>query len=218
MLPKPLIIAILPKKKGEKTVTESAKKLFGRHGNGKVKCTGDLDAFYYRMHTGDENGKTTYKWGEIVLCDLAEQKIVSKCSAVKEKDASYIITLANETSEGVGNESSSSWNAKPGYVMTGRIHVGDENEPSTIISKQIVVKDKATGNVLPLSADTPVVITSEKESNGTNVQVPLVNAVKIDGISTTLYLPITGRTHSGDENGKTDTYFTKYSLAGTSEA
>ena len=214
MLPKPLIIAILPKEKGEKTVTESAKKLFGRHGNGKVKCTGDLDAFYYRMHTGDENGKTTYKWGEIVLCDLAEQKIVSKCSAVKEKDASYIITLANETSEGAGNESSSSWNAKPGYVMIGRIHVGDENEPSTIISKQIVVKDKNTNTVLALKADETTPVTSNKESDGTNVQFPLENAVKIEGIPTTLYLPITGRTHSGDENGKTVTTFTKYSLAG----
>ena len=32
MLPKPFIIAILPKKNGEKTVTESAKRPFG-HGD-----------------------------------------------------------------------------------------------------------------------------------------------------------------------------------------
>jgi len=55
-----------------------------------------------------------------------------------------------------------------------------------------------------------VVITAQKESDGTEAYFKLGNYSDADGIRHEVYLPITARRHWGDENGKTQTTFARY--------
>lgn len=193
-------IAIVPE--NEETFQESAK-----HGGGTIDCSGEREAIYCRIHNGDENGNTTYKWGEIVLVDAESRKIISAYKG-NEITSDFKLSLTDKTSTEFEKESRSDWIAASDYVMTGRIHKGDENGKSTIISKKINIQYKDTSldfNIIKNEHQTV------KESSGEIVQYPIENCIDPNGNEITLYLPIIGRTHEGDENGDTTTMFAMYS-------
>ncbi len=197
---KKYFLAIIPT--DEITIQESAKK----SGNGTIECTGECQAIYCRIHSGDENGYTTYKWGDLVVVDAENRKIVSAYEQNKSvKD--FVVSLTDPKSDALGKESKSNWVAAANYVMTGRKHTGDENGDSVIYSKKVVVKIGNETADFNLEASEEVI--SPKESSGTVVQYAIENCVDINGEPTTLYLPITGRSHNGDENAKTVTTFSK---------
>lgn len=200
-------IGILPTDDGN--IKESDKKIFGTHGDGKIEAKGDNAAFYYRRHSGDENGQTYYKWGTVVVIDYYTHCIVSDCKGVKSPK--FCLSLIEEKNQNVIHESSSDWIADSEYVMTGRIHVGDENQPSNIISKRIYVTLKENvDSCIELEKCNPKTVISKKESDGTDVMYEIGEFYDVDGKPVTIYLPITGRNHSGDENGKTITTFTQF--------
>lgn len=202
-------VGVLPlDKNGSGNIQESAKKALGRHGDGEIKATGDNTAFYYRMHTGDENGQTYYKWGTVVVIDDENKKIVSDCKGVSSPK--FSLSLVDEKNKNVGAESDSDWTADNGYVMTGRIHVGDENKPSNIISKMIHITLTTNGTIIELKQRQNFPQEVSDESDGTDVQHAVGQFTAPDGKPATIYLPITGRKHSGDEHGETTTTFSRF--------
>lgn len=194
------------------TITESGKRDWIH--NGTIKCPPEC-GIYYRVHGGDENGKTTYKYGLVTLIDAENMQAVEngKVDGIKpiETGACYLL-LGKEEEHSVGKESTSDWTAEKGYILTGRKHIGDENAITFMYSRPISVKRVVVlgkDETLPLQIESTCMVESKKESDGTEVKMLLGESAGL--LSTnSFYLPITGRMHKGDENKKTITTFTKY--------
>lgn len=194
------------------TITESGKR--DRIHNGTIKCPSNY-GIYYRVHGGDENGKTTYKCGRVTLIDAENLQEVenSKADGIEPIDTGVCyLNIGKEEEHSVGKESTSDWTAEKGYILTGRKHIGDENAITFMYSRPISVKQVVVlgqDQLLDLQIEETCTVESEKESDGTEVKVLLGES---SGLLSTksFYLPITGRMHKGDENGRTVTTFTKY--------
>ena len=170
---------------------------------------------YYRVHGGDENGNTTYRYGRVKLLDAENLQPVESDKADEKaaiETGRCYLTFGSENQQSIGKESSSDWTAENGYILTGRKHAGDENAITFMYSRPICVKRAVflgEDETLELKVEDTYTVTSEKESDGTEVKMLLGESKGL--LSTnSFYLPITGRRHKGDENKKTVTTFTKY--------
>lgn len=129
-----------------------------------------------RYHTGDENGRTQYEYASLKAVDEYGNP------------AAGIITVENvrwETS--VKESSGNGFDAPYGRVIVGRKHSGDENGQTQYATALIKIDGK------PTVLEEGITSLSIKESSGIWFKT---DADRI----------MTGRHHSGDENGKT--YYT----------
>jgi hypothetical protein len=128
-----------------------------------------------RMHTGDENGDTTYQFAPLI--------------ADPNSGVSLQYELLNTFwTDGI-KQSDLSYNAPDGWVIVGRQHDGDENGNTSFLVSQVVINDAT------LARTTNSMVSDEiKESAGIWwVASNLGNLMQV----------MTGTTHKGDENGKT---------------
>ena len=138
-----------------------------------------------RYHEGDENGKSQAKFATYVLSDEA-------------RAAGYLdVWLEYEDSVTVKESSSNVMcSQKPACVFMERKHSGDENASTTYqISRVVASRLREDGSTMihPCIVKNTSVTTNEKESKAGWVE----QKGKV----------IIGRSHSGDENGKTVTTF-----------
>jgi hypothetical protein len=126
-----------------------------------------------RMHTGDENGNTTYKYAPLIADP-------NSGVALKYKLQNTVWT------DGI-KQSDLSYSAPDGWVIVGRKHDGDENGKTSFQISQVVI-DGAT-----LAHTTDGMVSGQiKESSGIWwVASNLGNLMQV----------MTGTTHKGDENG-----------------
>lgn len=129
-----------------------------------------------RQHKGDENGNTWCEFAEFGLSQLAIDKKLNEV---------YVIHNRNVK---IDRESSSEVICQDGEVILGRKHTGDENGVTEYKIGRVYVGIKDMDLLIPC-----VTInrrTKEcKESSGEQMH--------LGGLS------MVGRTHKGDENGKT---------------
>ncbi len=100
---------------------------------------------YYRVHGGDENGNTTYRYGRVKLLDAenlqpVESDKADEKSSNRDRTMLFGLTFGSENQQSIGKESSSDWTAENGYILTGRKHAGDENAITFMYSRPICVK------------------------------------------------------------------------------
>lgn len=127
-----------------------------------------------RQHRGDENGQTSYATAII--------KIDGRSTVLEEGTTSTSI-----------KESSGIWfKTDSNRVMTGRHHSGDENGRTYYTSARVVIPSSSTG---PAPSGTIIVPHTRGQSAG----------MKESGSSFTCPAGtvMTGRSHTGDENGTT---------------
>ena len=129
-----------------------------------------------RYHSGDENGQTQYEYATLKAVDENGNAVAG------------IITVEDVRWDSSLKESSGSgYDALSGRVIVGRQHQGDENGQTQYATAIVKIDGKAT------TLAEGVTSASIKESSGTWFKTD-ANRV------------ITGRHHSGDENGQT--YYT----------
>jgi hypothetical protein len=128
-----------------------------------------------RMHTGDENGLTTYKFAPLIADPNSGVQLKYKLQntvwtdGIKQSDLDY--------------------NAPDGWVIVGRKHDGDENGKTSFQISQVVISDTTL-----VSTTDGMKSTLIKESAGIWwVAANLGNLMQV----------MTGTSHSGDENGNT---------------
>ena len=128
-----------------------------------------------REHSGDENGETRYRYSEIFMA-INGNKI-------------KLFTTDSFTTEKI-KESSANWSSSPeNKAMTGRYHKGDENGDTNYTYSFIYQDDQSITTENHKWSDW--VQESGKKSKGLSEFICPLNTV------------ITGREHSGDENGET---------------
>ena len=135
-----------------------------------------------RYHLGDENGMTYYKSAELrVFIDTTE----------KAPEGTTIVPDRRTESTYVKESSGSAFICPAGTVMTGRIHLGDENEQTAYEYATLKAIDK---NGKPIEGEITIKniewSPEFQESYGRQFDAPFGRV-------------IVGRKHSGDENGKT---------------
>ena len=154
---------------------------------GEAKCPFEFQCIVGRMHKGDQNGDTSYRYGRLSL--------------IKEKTFEvlpYTLVFSDIRTSESQKESKSNFQCPPSCVIVGRHHEGDENAQTYYYYREVWVKkigDRDDKKVR-LSFDTPVK-TECKESDGKWMQSEYI----VDKY--TEYRPMTGREHKGDENGQT---------------
>ena len=136
-----------------------------------------------RKHSEDENGYTQYQYASLKAIDSSGKQI------------NGIITISDLqwSEEHKESDSANFFQAPNGSVITGRQHFGDENGNTRYQTGVVLFNGKQT---TVLSASTLLANVSLKESGGTFFR------------SASRFI-LLGRTHSGDENGKT-TYYQGY--------
>ena len=136
-----------------------------------------------RKHSEDENGYTQYQYASLKAIDSSGKQI------------NGIITISDLqwSEEHKESDSANFFQAPNGRVITGRQHFGDENGNTRYQTGVVLFNGKQT---TVLSASTLLANVSLKESGGTFFR------------SASRFI-LLGRTHSGDENGKT-TYYQGY--------
>lgn len=129
-----------------------------------------------RYHKGDENGQTQYEYATLMAVDESDNPVAGT------------ITVEDVRWEASFKESSGSGFDAPGNrVIVGRIHTGDENGQTQYATALVKIDGKTTLLEEGLNSS------SIKESSGI-------------WFKTDAYRVMTGRHHSGDENGQT--YYT----------
>lgn len=127
-----------------------------------------------RMHSGDENGKTTYKYAPLVADPNSGVELKYK--------------LQNTVwTDGI-EQSKLNYTAPNGWVIVGRKHDGDENGKTFFQISQVVISD----NTL---ADTTDSMTSGQIQESAGIWWVASNLGSLMQV-------MTGATHTGDENGK----------------
>lgn len=136
-----------------------------------------------RRHSGDENGISIYQYSTLKAIDIYGNPVNGS------------IIIVDRTWSDWHQESTSDkfFQAPTGRVITGRQHVGDENGKTRY----------QTGVILFNGKPVNVINTSQFLSS-----ISLVESGEYFFIAASHFI-ITGRTHSGDENGKT-TYYQGY--------
>lgn len=133
-----------------------------------------------RKHAGDENGYTKYQYASLKAIDFSGKQI----------DGVITISDLQWSEEHKESDSASFFQAPSGRVITGRQHFGDENG-NTRYQTGIVLFNGKQATVV--QASSLLANISLKESGGTFFR------------SASRFILI-GRTHTGDENGKTIYY------------
>lgn len=164
--------------------------LFGeKESNSSVSCTAGC-CIIARQHTGDENGKTTYKQGLLTAIGLKDF-------------LKYDVDLGEPIPSETQKESNSNFDFSDSRVIVGRNHKGNENGNTYYTTCKITVKKRGIKTEeIPLKVET--ISVTNKESDGSWVQA----IEEYNG--KTFYLPMVGRVHKGDENANTTTTFAKY--------
>jgi hypothetical protein len=126
-----------------------------------------------RMHSGDENGNTTYKYAPL---------IADPNSGVELK---YKLQNTMWT-EGI-EQSNLSYSAPDGWVIVGRKHDGDENGKTSFQISQVVISDTTLASTTDSMKSGPI-----QESAGIWWVASNLGS---------LMQMMTGTTHAGDENG-----------------
>lgn len=139
-----------------------------------------------RYHSGDENGMSSAKFAALVISEEARASGYEDVWLVFED---YVFM----------KESSSSLACRenPAVVISGREHDGDENGMTHYQLARVMARKKKEGKdvIRTCAAGDLVEVTSEKESEA--------GWVESEG------RVMVGRTHEGDENGKTVTTFAR---------
>lgn len=136
-----------------------------------------------RKHSKDENGYTQYQYASLKAIDSSGKQI------------NGVITISDLqwSDEHKESDSANFFQASNGRVITGRQHFGDENGNTRYQTGVVLFNGKQT---TVLSASTLLANVNLKESGG----------IFFRSASRFILL---GRTHTGDENGKT-TYYQGY--------
>ncbi|ATB30172.1 hypothetical protein [Melittangium boletus] len=141
-----------------------------KESNSSYTCPSDK-VLTGRMHTGDENGQTTYQCASLEAIDADTLAPISG-------------TIRIEAQNWSGNikESSGTWyNAPAGMVLIGRAHDGDENGNTRYRPARITLNGRAI-EIIDSKTSGDI-----KESSGT-------------WFKTETRQVMTGRMHKGDEN------------------
>ncbi len=136
-----------------------------------------------RKHSADENGNTQYQYASLKAVDLSGKQV----------DGIITISDLQWSEEHKESDSANFFQAPTGRVITGRQHFGDENG-NTKYQTGIVYFNGRQTTVMP--AASLLANINIKESSGTFFR------------SASRFI-LLGRTHTGDENGKT-TYYQGY--------
>lgn len=136
-----------------------------------------------RKHSEDENGYTQYQYASLKAID----------SSGKQINGVVTISDLQWSEEHKESDSAKFFQALNGRVITGRQHFGDENGNTRYQTGVVLFNGKQT---TVLSASTLLANVNLKESGG----------IFFRSASKFILL---GRTHTGDENGKT-TYYQGY--------
>ena len=129
-----------------------------------------------RYHSGDENGQTQYEYATLKAVDEDGNAVAG---TITVEDVKWDSSLKESSGSG--------YDAPSGRVIVGRQHQGDENGQTQYATAIVKIDGKAT--TLAEGVTSP----SIKESSGTWFKT---DASRV----------MTGRHHSGDENGQT--YYT----------
>lgn len=134
-----------------------------------------------RHHSGDENGSTYYNYSKIYAFEPSTDPA--------PKGTKIIVGERKQSVSMI--ESASSFQCPSNTVLTGRIHLGDENG-STIYEYASLRAISADGNVLDADITVQNITWTDEisESEGWGYDAPYGKV-------------IVGRMHSGDENGET---------------
>lgn len=161
----------------------------GQLNTGEVRCPLACQCIAGRMHKGDENGETSYRYGRL--------SFVGK-NAVEELFSKYTLVFSDIRTSESQKESGSHFQCPPSCVIVGRHHEGDENAQTWYYYREVWVKKilDPDDNKIRLSNDDPDKKEC-KESAGIWMQSEYMED------KYTEYRPMTGRRHSGDENGQT---------------
>lgn len=149
--------------------------------NSKFECPSN-NVIVGRKHTGDENGETVYKYGALEF------------ENTEDAEKYVIVFLDSGWSKQIKESAAEKFQCLNGHMIVGREHIGDENGMTRYKTSRVVIVKKLDVEAV---SDIPKEIKS-KESDGTWVQ-----CTGNDGT----YKVMTGRQHTGDENGATVTSF-----------
>lgn len=179
-----------------KTIDESgARKIMDDEETGFI-CPKSNQVIVGRAHLGDENGKTTYKYGEL--------------SFLNDDYKEYEFELSDVFYSNYFSEKDSCYACPEGALIVGREHIGDENGKTRYAYKKLYVKKKNYGTLILCKICSEMQGEhSVKESSGewSEYMITVERDIKDPEPEKTYYAPMYGRDHKGDENGKTTTYF-----------
>lgn len=178
------------------TVDESGKKKHGGNGGNIFLCPKDTQVVVGRMHLGDENGETTYKYGDLSFLGRDSDKYEFKLS-----DVFYSAYM---------EEKDSKYTCPDGALIVGREHAGDENGQTRYAYKKLYGRKRgAVAAWMPCKlSKTFDCVTKESSGLWAEAFIPS-DYIETTSIETekTYYAPMYAREHEGDENGKTTTHF-----------
>jgi len=163
-------------------------------------CPKDDQVIVGRMHLGDENGKTSYKYGALSFINDG----VSKNYEYKLSDVFYSDYM---------KESDSSFICLDGALIVGREHIGDENGKTRYAYKKLYARKKSAKNdsdwilCKRYSDERKEVCTKESSGKWAEDLVIIKSGTAVPGPEKSYYAPMYGRSHKGDENKDTTTYF-----------
>lgn len=186
------------------TIDESGTSMLRDDKGSVFLCPKEDQVIVGRMHIGDENGRTSYKYGSI--------------SFLNDDDNRYEFKLSDIAYSEYKKESEFDFACDDGALIVGREHVGDENGNTRYAYRKLYVREKGAGKdakwilckrTFPVKEGETVEAVYKcitKESSGKWAEV-LRNFEDVIP-EKTYYAPMFRRHHHGDENGNTDTYFT----------
>lgn len=157
----------------------------------------------YVSIAGDCNdGNASVHPGAVELCNGIDEDCSGKVDdSCPESYAIAPISAHESWSDHV--ESGHTFVCSTNYAWVGRIHSGDENGLTSYVQTDLAVLNATDFGQLDVTVSAPSYYTQVKESSGIWVNAP---ANKI----------LTGRSHSGDENGNTSYYVSSVSVRGLS--
>lgn len=192
------------------TVDESGTYTVRDDRESEFLCPKDNQVIVGRMHLGDENGKTTYKYGTL--------------SFVNGDDKTYEFVLSDLIYSEYMEESNSDYSVPEGALLVGREHIGDENGKTRYAYRKLYVKKKNKEDAeklilcerFYLSESEDAYVCTTKESSGEWADELRIFTSDSEP-EKSYYAPMYRRSHSGDENGTTKTYFSFMKMLEDSE-
>lgn len=149
-----------------------------------------------RSHQGDENGYTSYGYGVPMIYFFDNDALLASRHFLKPT-----ISLSEEHEIAYNKERNHSCWCAVGECFTGRTHKGDENGETKYRMASLSIGNTNGFSYEVSESDFHTVSNSEKNNK----------AMCKDGQNPRC-LPMTGREHEGDENGKTTTKFSLYKV------
>ncbi len=121
--------AIMLGVKSEDVKTSIAVAESGKRVDNQFLCKKDDEVIVGRLHTGDENKKTQYKYGKL---------------SIMNDNSTYEVILSDYKWSDSMKESNSSFHCPPSCIIVGREHSGDENGLTRYAYKEVGIRKKAT--------------------------------------------------------------------------